>query len=385
MTSGPSPRSASSTSGHPGVLQAQNAWMASIDSLRAPGPQDARTDPHGVHRHCRASPAACSATPGWPPRSAPPGTRSPGSILLTEPAFGIVLAIQALPAARRGYKQGLAGPHEEDDDGTRSPNDARVIVGHAPRPDETLTEFRREFEAWLDEHLPPPEAMAERVPPLLGAPAGLGPHLPARPVRGGLPRAGMAARARRPQRHARGADGLLRGHRRAQAPRSLNPQGLSICAASIVEFGTDDQKERFVVPTLKGEITWCLGMSEPNAGSDLASLTHQGRAPRRPLRGERAEGVDVGRPRRRLLPVLRAHRPRGAQAPRHQRAHHRHADARHHVPAPARADRPAPRRLQRGLLHRRGGARGEPARRAATTAGRSARDRSATSGGCSGS
>ncbi len=56
-------------------------------------------------------------------------------------------------------------------------------------------------------------------------------------------------------------------------PRSLNPQGLSICAASIVEYGTDDQKERFVVPTLKGEIAWCLGMSEPNAGSDLASLT----------------------------------------------------------------------------------------------------------------
>ncbi len=57
-----------------------------------------------------------------------------------------------------------------------------------------------------------------------------------------------------------------------QVPRSLNPQGLSICAASIVEFGTDEQKERYVIPTLKGEITWCLGMSEPNAGSDLASL-----------------------------------------------------------------------------------------------------------------
>ena len=57
------------------------------------------------------------------------------------------------------------------------------------------------------------------------------------------------------------------------APRSLNPQGLSICAASIVEFGTEEQKERFVLPTLKGEITWCVGMSEPNAGSDLASLS----------------------------------------------------------------------------------------------------------------
>ena len=55
--------------------------------------------------------------------------------------------------------------------------------------------------------------------------------------------------------------------------RSLNPQGLSICAASLVEFGTADQMERFVLPTLRGEVTWCVGMSEPNAGSDLASLT----------------------------------------------------------------------------------------------------------------
>ena len=36
------------------------------------------------------------------------------------------------------------------------------------------------------------------------------------------------------------------------APRSLNPQGLSICAASIVEYGTDDQKERFFLPDAEG-------------------------------------------------------------------------------------------------------------------------------------
>jgi alkylhydroperoxidase/carboxymuconolactone decarboxylase family protein YurZ len=98
----------------PGVLQAQNAWMASIDSLRAP---DRKThelirmvctviarQPGGVQRHARLA-AEVGAT--WDEIS--------GSILLTEPAFGIVLAIQALPAARRGYKQGSAGPHEEDD------------------------------------------------------------------------------------------------------------------------------------------------------------------------------------------------------------------------------------------------------------------------------
>jgi len=56
-------------------------------------------------------------------------------------------------------------------------------------------------------------------------------------------------------------------------PRSANPQGLSIVTPSIVDHGTPEQRERWAIPTLKGDITWCLGMSEPNAGSDLAGLT----------------------------------------------------------------------------------------------------------------
>src|SRR3984957_1813108 len=98
----------------PGVLQAQNAWMASIDSLRAP---DRKThelirmvctviarQPGGVQRHARLA-AEVGAT--WDEIS--------GSILLTEPAFGIVLAVQALPAARRGYLQGSAAREPEDE------------------------------------------------------------------------------------------------------------------------------------------------------------------------------------------------------------------------------------------------------------------------------
>ena len=105
----------------PAVQQAQKAWLASIDSLRAP---DRKThelirmvctaiarQPGGVQRHARLA-AEVGAT--WDEIS--------GSLLLTEPAFGIVLAIQALPPARRGYKQAVAsGQLDEDDE--ESPTD----------------------------------------------------------------------------------------------------------------------------------------------------------------------------------------------------------------------------------------------------------------------
>lgn len=53
---------------------------------------------------------------------------------------------------------------------------------------------------------------------------------------------------------------------------SCNPQGVGIIAASILSFGTDAQKQNWAVPILRAEMTAALGMSEPGAGSDLASL-----------------------------------------------------------------------------------------------------------------
>jgi alkylation response protein AidB-like acyl-CoA dehydrogenase len=59
---------------------------------------------------------------------------------------------------------------------------------------------------------------------------------------------------------------------RREMVRSFNPQGLGIIAPSLLDFGTPEQRERWLLPTLRAEIAWCLGMSEPNAGSDLAGL-----------------------------------------------------------------------------------------------------------------
>lgn len=54
--------------------------------------------------------------------------------------------------------------------------------------------------------------------------------------------------------------------------QSFNPQGVGIIAASLLTFGTPEQKRKWAVPILRAEITAALGMSEPGAGSDLASL-----------------------------------------------------------------------------------------------------------------
>ncbi len=59
---------------------------------------------------------------------------------------------------------------------------------------------------------------------------------------------------------------------RAQVSPGLGGQGIAYLVPMLLELGTEEQKKRFIPPTLSGEMIWCEGYSEPNAGSDLASL-----------------------------------------------------------------------------------------------------------------
>jgi alkylation response protein AidB-like acyl-CoA dehydrogenase len=132
--------------------------------------------------------------------------------------------------------------------------------------------FRAELIAWLEANCPPREVL--RQPKLSSA------HLPdwARQWQRTLFDAGWLVPGWPHELGGRDANPVqqmiyFEEMSKREIPRSLNPQALGIIAPSIRDYGTDEQRGRFLVPTLRAEIAWCLGMSEPGAGSDLASLS----------------------------------------------------------------------------------------------------------------
>ena len=64
---------------------------------------------------------------------------------------------------------------------------------------------------------------------------------------------------------------------RAGVSRGMNAQGPAMLVPTLLEHGSEEQKKRWIGPTLRGEVIWCQGYSEPGSGSDLASLTTSAR------------------------------------------------------------------------------------------------------------
>jgi alkylation response protein AidB-like acyl-CoA dehydrogenase len=76
---------------------------------------------------------------------------------------------------------------------------------------------------------------------------------------------------------------------RAEAPARVGQNGIFLLAPTMFEFGTPEQQDRFLLPMASGEEIWCQGWSEPDAGSDLASIRSTARR-----RSNGADGGDDG-------------------------------------------------------------------------------------------
>jgi alkylation response protein AidB-like acyl-CoA dehydrogenase len=137
--------------------------------------------------------------------------------------------------------------------------------------DADVEAFRAEFVSFLDEHLPHDAEALER--------SGSSSHVPdwARRWQRLLFDNGWLCPGYPPEFGGRNATILQQYvHQEELARRrtylTFNPQGVGIISASLISFGSPEQQRRWAVPILRAEMTASLGMSEPGAGSDLASL-----------------------------------------------------------------------------------------------------------------
>ena len=142
--------------------------------------------------------------------------------------------------------------------------------------DVDLEDFRKEASAWLETHFPAalkgkaglmmalmdgpePDGDLRAWKQAMGAKGWGTPTWPAEYGGGGL----SSAQARVLQQEMAKAG-------------AFNPliagMGITMIGPTILDYGTEEQKRTHIPPIVRGEVRWCVGYSEPNAGSDLASL-----------------------------------------------------------------------------------------------------------------
>jgi alkylation response protein AidB-like acyl-CoA dehydrogenase len=131
----------------------------------------------------------------------------------------------------------------------------------------SIDAFRSEVREWLAEHCPEDVRVGSRDRlsrarfdewvRTLGRRGWAAPGWPKEYGGGGLDRARQAV--------------LAEEMRAIKAPPP-GGFGLNMLGPTILELGTDDQKQRHIPPITRHELIWCQGYSEPGAGSDLASL-----------------------------------------------------------------------------------------------------------------
>src|SRR3954468_11906425 len=126
--------------------------------------------------------------------------------------------------------------------------------------------FRDEVRTWLEEHHPGPEPDGEEAKFVFR-----------RDWQREMHEAGWAGISWPKEYGGRGATLIEQAifseeMARSKAPPPANVLGLVMGGPVVIAHGTEDQKERFLEPILSAEEIWCQGFSEPESGSDLASL-----------------------------------------------------------------------------------------------------------------
>jgi alkylation response protein AidB-like acyl-CoA dehydrogenase len=131
----------------------------------------------------------------------------------------------------------------------------------------SIEEFKQEVRSWIEETLPadlregnrknlPKQSLGKWIKALAER-GWITPEWPTEYGGGGLDRKRAAA--------------LMSELKAVRAP-IVGSFGTSMLGPTLLEFGTEEQKQEFLPPISRHEIKWCQGYSEPGAGSDLASL-----------------------------------------------------------------------------------------------------------------
>jgi alkylation response protein AidB-like acyl-CoA dehydrogenase len=132
---------------------------------------------------------------------------------------------------------------------------------------ESIEEFKQEVRSWIEKTLPselrvgnrkdlPREPLGKWIKALADR-GWITPQWPTEYGGGGLDR-----------KH---AGVLMSEFKKVKAP-IIGSFGTSMLGPTLLEFGTEEQKQEFLPPISRNEVRWCQGYSEPGAGSDLASL-----------------------------------------------------------------------------------------------------------------
>ena len=142
--------------------------------------------------------------------------------------------------------------------------------------DTDLEAFRTEARSWLAANFPP--GLRGRGPTLADSDTGAAPSGDAAVWKARMADKGWAAPT---WPAAYGGGGLTPAQARVVQQEmaragAYNPMafgmGITMIGPTILDYGTEAQKARHIRPIVRGEVRWCVGYSEPGAGSDLASL-----------------------------------------------------------------------------------------------------------------